>query len=149
MPEDLSEVIRHLEAAYPREGCGVLLRAGEGGPWRVRPLRNACDALHTSRTAYAFDPREWLGVLLEAEARSEHVACVFHSHVDRGAYFSDEDRRQAAPDGQPLIPGVTYLVIAVRAGCARDAAIFWWECGGFQDRRVSLDLLGRQPDGIP
>jgi proteasome lid subunit RPN8/RPN11 len=149
LPEDLSEVVRHLEAAYPREGCGVLLRAGEEGPWRVRPLRNACDALHTSRTAYAFEPREWLGVLLEAEARGEHVACVFHSHVDAGAYFSDEDRHQAAPDGQPLIPDVTYLVFSVHSGCVKEARIFWWKCGEFRDRRVSLDSLSSQREGIP
>lgn len=149
LPADLSEVVRHLESSYPREGCGVLLRAGEGGPWRVRPLRNACDALHTSHTAYAFDPREWLGVLLDAETRGEHVACVFHSHVDRGAYFSDEDRRQAAPDGQPLIPSVAYLVFSVHSGCVRDARIFWWKCGEFQDRRVSRDSLSSQRKGNP
>ena len=148
LPEDLSDVIRHLESTYPQEGCGVLLRAGEGGAWRVRPLRNACDALHTS-TAYAFDPREWLGVLVEAEARGEHVACVFHSHVDTGAYFSTEDRRQAAPEGQPLLPGVAYLVISIHSGCAREAEIFWWECGDFRGRRVSLDSLSGQPLRIP
>ncbi len=154
LPEDLSEVVRHLESAYPREGCGVLLRAGAGGAWRVRPLRNAYDEHHarepvrfprTSRTAYLFDPREWLAVLTEAEARGEQVACVFHSHVDAGAYFSDEDRRMAAPDGLPLIPGVSYLVMAVHSGCVSEAGIFWWRCGEFLERRVSRELLTRQP----
>ncbi|HYO52540.1 M67 family metallopeptidase [Archangium sp.] len=158
LPEDLSDVIRHLESSYPREGCGVLLRAGEGGPWRVRPLRNAYDELHagdpvrfprTSRTAYAFEPREWLGVLLEAEARGEHVACVFHSHVDCGADFSGEDRHQAAPDGHPLLPGVSYLVMAIHSGCVRDSRIFWWDYGIFQGRRVSLDLKSLHPLEIP
>ena len=116
---------------------------GTQGPGALRPLRNVQDELHardpvrfprTSRTAYAFEPREWLGVLMEAEARGEHVACVFHSHVDSGADFSDEDRHQAAPDGHPLLPGVSYLVIAIHSGCVRDAKIFWWECGFFQGR---------------
>jgi [CysO sulfur-carrier protein]-S-L-cysteine hydrolase len=154
LPEDLSDVIRHLESAYPQEGCGVLLRAGEGGAWRVRPLRNAYDAHaardpvrfpRTSRTAYLFDPREWLAVLTEAEARGEHVAYVFHSHVDAGAYFSDEDRRLAAPDGQPLLPGVSYLVMAVHSGCVSNTTIFWWNCGEFQERRVSPELFKCQP----
>ncbi|PTL85415.1 Mov34/MPN/PAD-1 family protein [Vitiosangium sp. GDMCC 1.1324] len=129
LPEDLSDVVRHLESTYPREGCGVLLRAGEGGSWRVLPLRNVHAA---PRIAYAFEPREWLGVLLEAEARGEHVACVFHSHVDTSADFSDEDRRQAAPDGDPLLPGVCYLVVAVHAGHISDMKIFWWDCGEFR-----------------
>ena len=143
LPEDLSDVVHHLESAWPREGCGVLLRAGPEGPWRCRPLRNVQDALHeedpvrsprSSRHAYAFDPREWLGVLLEAEARGEAVACVFHSHVDGPADFSPEDRRQAAPDGQPLLPGVSYLVMAVHAGSVTNASIFRWEGGGFSRR---------------
>lgn len=154
LPEDVSEIVRHLESCYPREGCGVVLRAGEGGLWRVRPLRNAQDALHaqdpvcfprTSRTAFAFDPREWLGVLLEADARGEHVACVFHSHVDAGADFSDEDRRQAAPDGQPLLAGVCHLVMAVSSGYIKDTKIFWWECGEFRGRRVLLKFNSLQP----
>ncbi|HEX8823576.1 MAG TPA: M67 family metallopeptidase [Archangium sp.] len=145
LPEDLSEVIRHLETCYPREGCGVLLRAGEEGPWRVRPLRNVQDDLHasdpvrfprTSRTAYAFDPREWLGVLTEAEAQGEQVACVFHSHVDTDACFSDEDRRQAAPEGQILIPGAAYLVMAIHSGCVSEGRIFRWACGEFQGHPV-------------
>lgn len=146
LPEDLSEVIRHLEACYPREGCGVLLRAGEGGAWRVRPLRNVSGA---PRTTYAFEPREWLGVLLEAEARGEQVVCVFHSHVDADATFSDEDRRHAAPDGQPLLPGASYLVMAVHSGCVRDMKIFWWSCGNFQESHVLLDSLQLQPLEIP
>lgn len=158
LPEDLSEVIRHLESCYPREGCGVLLRAGQGGAWRVRSLRNAQDELHardpvrfprTSRTAFSFEPREWLGVLLEAEARGEHVACVFHSHVDTGADFSDEDRRQAAPDGHPLLPGVCHLVMAVHSGYVRDMEIFWWECGEFLGRPVLPRFEKPQPLEIP
>ncbi|MCY1077718.1 M67 family metallopeptidase [Archangium lansingense] len=158
LPEDLSDVIRHLVASYPREGCGVLLRAGDSGPWRVRPLRNVQDELHarepvrfprTSRTAYAFEPREWLGVLMEAEARGEYVACVFHSHVDGDADFSEEDRRQATPDGEPLLPGVSYLVIAIHSGYVRDVKIFWWECGFFRGLRVLLDFESIHPSKIP
>jgi [CysO sulfur-carrier protein]-S-L-cysteine hydrolase len=142
LPEDLSEVIRHLESCYPEEGCGVLLRAGEGGPWRIRPLRNTSRA---PRTSYLFEPREWLGVLMEAETRGEQVACVFHSHVDTDATFSDEDRRQAAPGGQPLLPGVSYLVMAVHSGYVREARIFWWEHKEFQESPVSWTLPGCQP----
>lgn len=150
LPLDLSPIIRHLEFTYPSEGCGVLLRKDQGG-WRVLPMVNVYDRYHgkdpvrfprTSRTAYLFDPREWLRVLEEAERSGEQVACVFHSHIDAGAYFSAEDRIMAAPDGDPLLPGVTYLVVAIDAGLATGATLFWWESGEFKESAVSLS--GRQ-----
>ena len=144
LPEDLGDVVRHLESTWPQEGCGVLLRAGRSGPWRCRPLRNVQDALHaedpvrfarTARTAYAFEPREWLHVLQDAERRGEALRCVFHSHVDGGVEFSAEDRRQAAPGGQPLLPGVCYLVVAVRRGRAEGAALYHWTGAHFARAR--------------
>lgn len=137
LPSDLSDVIRHLETCYPLEGCGVILRAGAGGPWRVRPLLNAYDR-YRARSAYRFEPGEWLRVNLEADARDEQVACVFHSHVDGLAVFSAEDRAQAAPDGQPILPGVSYLVVNIHGGRATEARLFWWSAGDFRDRPVPL-----------
>jgi len=145
LPEDLSEVIRHLEETYPQEGCGVILRAGPEGPWRIWPLPNAYDWYHaadpvrfphTSRTAYLFEPRDWLALNLEADARGEQIACVFHSHVNGIADFSPEDRAQALPAGQPLLPDVSYLVVAVVGGRATEARLFRWVEGEFLDRLV-------------
>lgn len=129
LPEDLSDVLRHLESCYPDEGCGVLLLAEGEGRWRMCPLRNALTAVpapRSPRTAYAFDPSEWLQVLLDAERRGERLMCVFHSHVDGGVDFSPEDRHQAAPGGEPLLPGVSYLVVAVRSGRAGETALYRW-----------------------
>jgi [CysO sulfur-carrier protein]-S-L-cysteine hydrolase len=146
LPRDLSKVIAHLESAYPNEGCGVLLRTPRG-EWISCPMRNAYDRYHaqdplrfprTSRTAYLFDPKEWLAVCEEADALGGEVACVFHSHGDVGAYFSDEDRAMAAPDGEPVLPGVIYLVVAVDAGKATGAKAFQWHQGGFVETSVQL-----------
>ncbi|GMT98971.1 hypothetical protein KH5H1_30900 [Corallococcus caeni] len=130
-PEVLTRMIRHLEAAWPQEGCGVILRSGEGevGSWRVVPLPNASP---TPRVAYAFAPEPWLQVCLDADAREEEVACVFHSHVDAPAVFSSEDRRQAAPAGIALLPQVSYIVVAIRGGRAASASQSVWSTGGFQ-----------------
>lgn len=129
-PEVLDAIVRHLESAWPLEGCGVVLRQGTRGPWRCRPLRNA----RAARDAYAFDPAEWLGVLREADARGEQLMWVFHSHVsgDGDAGFSREDRRQAAPGGEPLLPGVSYLVMALRHGRVTARRLFRWEGKDFQ-----------------
>ncbi len=145
LPRLLSEVIAHAEADYPREACGLLLL--REGHWRVRPMANAYDRYHgkdpvrfprTSQTAYLFDPKEWLQISTEADANGEQIACVYHSHVDAGAYFSAEDRAMAAPDGEPILPGTAYLVVAVDAGKATAAKLFWWERGDFQQSEVRL-----------
>ena len=142
---DWSVVVRYLEAAWPQEGCGVILRAGAEGTWRVRFMPNAYDRYHaadpvryphTSRTAYLFEPRDWLALNLEADSRGEQIACVFHSHVNGIADFSAEDRAQALAAGQPLLPDVSYLVVAVVAGRASEARLFRWVEGEFLDHLV-------------
>jgi [CysO sulfur-carrier protein]-S-L-cysteine hydrolase len=146
LPGDLSAVFRHLEACYPLEGCGVLLR-GEAGGWRVRPLLNAYDRYHaedpvrfprSARTAYWVEPREWLAVNREADAQNEQVACLFHSHIEGVARLSAEDRHAAAPGGTPLFPGVSYLVVNVVQGRATEARWYRWGGGEFRDQAVSL-----------
>lgn len=147
LPPDLSEIIRHLEASYPQEGCGVILRSVSAGTWRIHSLPNAYDRHHavdpgrfprTSRTAYLFEPRDWLALLKEADARGEQLACVFHSHVNGIADFSAEDRAQAAPAGLPLLPDISYLVVAVVDGQATEARLFRWIERDFLDRQVPL-----------
>lgn len=147
LPPDLSEVVRHLEAMYPQEGCGVLLWNPKAHTWRVQPITNAYDRYHaadpvrfprTSRTAYFFEPREWLLLHQQADARGEQIACVFHSHINGVADFSAEDRAEAAPAGLPVLPGVSYLVVAVEGGRATQARLFWWQNEDFRDRPVPL-----------
>ncbi len=110
-------------------------------------MANAYDAYHakdplrfprTSRTAYVFDSRDWLKVCEEADQSGERVGCIFHSHVDVGAYFSAEDRAMAAPDNEPLLPGVAYLVVAVDEGKASAIRLFWWDRGAFQEKSIPL-----------
>lgn len=148
LPEDLSPILRHLEAAYPNEGCGLVFR-GADGTLRVQPMQNAYDRYHavdpqtyprTARTAYTFDGREHLRVSREAEARGETLTCIFHSHADVGAYFSAEDEAMAAPGGEPLYPGVAYLVVAVDKGRTTAAKIFRWVAGRFEAEELALLL---------
>lgn len=147
LPADLGPVLRHLEAAYPNEGCGVVLRRVADGGLRVRLVENAYDRFHalepehfprTARTAYLLDPRELLAIHRECDERGEEICCVFHSHADIGAYFSPEDRRQALPDGDPALPGVSYLVVAVDRGRATAACRYRYEAGEFRETVVPL-----------
>lgn len=146
MGAELGAIARHLESVYPDEGCGLILRTQDGRHRSVL-MANAYDRYHardpehfprTARTAYLFDPKEWLAVSEAVDRAGESVACVFHSHADVGAYFSAEDREMAAPDGFPVLPGVSYLVVAVDSGRARAAKLFWWNGDGFDEGSVSL-----------
>jgi proteasome lid subunit RPN8/RPN11 len=140
-----AEAVHHLEACYPAEGCGVVL-AGPGGA-RFVPLANAYGAWamrdpaafpRDARSAFVFEPSSWLGLLRAADGAGEQVTCIVHSHPDGQAAFSAEDMAQAAPGGLPLLPGVAYLVVAVRAARAMEASCARWVRGGFQEVGLSL-----------
>jgi proteasome lid subunit RPN8/RPN11 len=100
-------MLAHCEKHYPEEACGLLLGPPEGNvATDCRPCANVQNRLHAedagahprdARTAYRIDPRDLFD--LTRAARDEGLAfrAIFHSHADVGAYFSDEDQRQAAP----------------------------------------------------
>lgn len=141
----LEALYRHLEAAYPDEGCAVIVD-GPNGP-RVELMDNVYDRYHrvdpeafprTARSAYLMDPRAFLKLATALERTAERVAVIVHSHADVGAYFSDEDRAQAAPLGQPLLPGTDYLVVAVDQGRVAGAKLFRFERGAYTEIDVPV-----------
>jgi len=138
--EVLRAAVRHLEACSPEEGCGVVLQGGAGA--RFVPLANAYPRWaatdpagfpRDARSAYLFEPAEWLGVLRAAEARGEELLCIVHSHPEGPAAFSAEDRALAAPDGIPLFPGVAHLVVGLHGGRASSAAWVIWDGSAFRE----------------
>ncbi len=144
----LLQIVAHLESTYPSEGCGLVLEGSPAGQ-QVVPMRNAYDRYHqkdperfprTSATAYLFDPLEWLRVSEQADRDARQVAVVFHSHCDVGAYFSAEDQAMAAPEGEPLLPGVAYLVVAVDGRKASGAKLFRFEEKEFREHPIALPV---------
>lgn len=97
----------HCEKEYPHEACGLLVGPPDAPKATdCRPCANVQNRLHAenprenprdARTAYRIDPRDLFD--LTRRTRDEGLAfkAIFHSHADVGAYFSDEDQRQAAP----------------------------------------------------
>ena len=113
---------------YPNETCGIVVRQ-QDARLRVVVCENLQDRYHaadpetfprTARTAYKMDER----VLVRAAQAGETVVAIWHSHCDCGAYFSAEDARCAAPAGEPLFPGVRYLVLSVVDRVLADVALF-------------------------
>ena len=138
--EVLARLVAHLTTALPDEGCALLLSRGDAV--RFVPMENAQAAHHardpqafprTARTAFSLDPKAWLAVLRAADTAGERVLAIAHSHPDGPAEFSAEDRRWAAPDGEPLFPGTAHLVIAFEDRRPAGARWVLWSSGDFRE----------------
>ena len=131
----MEQILAHGGRAYPGEACGLLV-GPEGGDIRVAiETANVIDELHaedpeqfprTSRTGYVVDPSAQYRIMKEADAAGEAIRGIYHSHADTGAYFSDEDKAQALPFGQPAFPDAVYIVADVQDGEARGAKAYVW-----------------------
>ncbi|MFQ5898192.1 MAG: Mov34/MPN/PAD-1 family protein [Candidatus Methylomirabilia bacterium] len=119
-PEEFAQIRRQAEAEYPQECCGVIL-VGPGDKRLLLPFRNIQNEKHAqdpahyprdARTAYYADPQDVMK-LMRLEPEGYRAVTFYHSHIDVGAYFSETDKRQAAPGGEALYPDAAYLVVSV------------------------------------
>lgn len=130
-PEHLSRIIDIAKAGYPDEACGLIV----GKSWdeaRLVEMDNVYDRYRerdperfprTARTAYMMDPLKQMKAVDEGGG----LLCIWHSHCDMGAYFSDEDVEVALGGGdEPFWPETAYLVVSVRNGEVDAAKVFLW-----------------------
>ena len=136
----LKEIHAHAIREYPSECCGMILGPRESNAWtRFYPCQNMQDALHkdspkhfprTSRTAYIIGSKDHIAVDKILRATEGRIAAIYHSHIDKDAYFSEEDIKQALYKGEPFYPDTAYLVFSVKkiAGEIKVAGqkIFYW-----------------------
>ena len=134
---------------YPEEVCGVL--AGpESDPLRltaVYPVKNILNRLHaedpvryprTAAEGYVLDPKEHMLLERKLSQAGQTIRVIFHSHVDVGAYFSEEDTRRGLWDGEPLFPGVAYLVCGIKERRPDGAILARFDAGtrNFTETRI-------------
>ena len=116
MPQpQLEAILRHGEATYPHECCGLLLgrMAGPDAPRLVAeayPMRNANQDSPANR--FAFDPREHIQAQRAARDRGLEIVGFYHSHPDHPARPSQFDLDHAA------WPGYSYLIVSILQGQA-------------------------------
>jgi proteasome lid subunit RPN8/RPN11 len=110
----LAQIVAHLEAAYPYEGCGILIGRSENGLKMVVEVMETGNARDegTQHNRYLIPPEELLAGELRAEALGLEVIGYFHSHPDHPDRPSEFDRENAWP-------GYSYLITAVRGGEAK------------------------------
>lgn len=134
----IKQIYQQAEAEYPHECCGLLLCEAKNPQvlTRVIPCRNVQDDYHkqdpaafprTARQAYWMDPKDLLTIHKSMRKTGEQIRVIYHSHIDAGAYFSEEDQRMAVCDGKPVYPGAEYLVISVKKGKVQQSQWYGWD----------------------
>jgi proteasome lid subunit RPN8/RPN11 len=133
----LNEVFAHAREADPEECCGIISGDHTTRHRSVMRCRNDMTLHHRrdpanhprdGREGFYMNELDYLRAESEAEARGELVTCVYHSHVECGAYFSELDQEFAE---QPLFPfpEADHLVVSVVGGKVVDRALYRREPG--------------------
>ena len=128
----------HALDAVPEECCGLITgRSGE--PFvRLSRISNVMNKMHLSdprqypldaTVGYYMAETEYLNAMLQAEERGEFVTGVYHSHLNAGAYLSDEDRAYAENPLFPF-PGALQIVLSVSGGRIKEVACFGPDASG-------------------
>ncbi|MGH7539650.1 MAG: M67 family metallopeptidase, partial [Gemmatimonadota bacterium] len=130
VPASLARRIeRSLEAAYPAEGCGVLL--GEAGVGvrvvaRCEPATNRWAGRHDR---YRVDPALLVRLMAEEDAGGPSILGFYHSHPDGVPRPSPTDLEHAWP-------WYHYLILAVDGGRAADGRAWELVDGRFRERTL-------------
>ena len=138
IPKHLMDICyQHAIQHIPHEACGVL-----SGPFDANhvdqfyPLENIINQLHAqnpqhwprnSRNGYVIDPQAFLKLQNQLQKKHQAIKIYMHSHIDVGAYFSEEDQQRASLKGQPLLPEALYLVCAVKNKQPDGAILVWFD----------------------
>lgn len=139
-PTALAACYADARRCHPEESCGFLLGPADAARCdEARPCENQQNRMHArdperfprdATTAYSLALKD-IRVLEDSAATARPVKIIYHSHVDRGAYFSDEDHRAALFfDGTPTYP-VDYLVISCHQDRVHGAKLFRFQDGKF------------------
>jgi proteasome lid subunit RPN8/RPN11 len=109
----LKEIHAHGTAAYPYEGCGLLLGYSENGDnvaTAVFPVANRWPVEEEKRERFQITGEDMLQAELAAMALALEVIGVFHSHPDCPPVASPRDLAWAAWSGY------SYLITEVSNG---------------------------------
>jgi proteasome lid subunit RPN8/RPN11 len=112
------QIQAHGVAAYPFEGCGLLLGTAVNGHnivSAIRPTQNVWPNEEEKRIRFRIDEKEWALVELEAMKLGLDVIGVFHSHPDSPPVASPRDLAWAA------FPGYSYLITEIRQRQPQDS----------------------------
>ncbi len=141
-----AEIRAHGAAAYPYEGCGLLLGTVENGRnvvTAVCPLPNMWPDEEEKRVRFRIAPEDWRDAELEALAEGVDIVGIFHSHPDHPPVASPRDLAWAS------WPGYSYLITEIRDGQPLGSRS--WQLAedrsGFIEEQVQIELNAEKLTG--
>ena len=136
-------------AAFPNEGCGFILGQVSEAREAIEfvACRNIQNELNqrdptrfprTAETAYVIDSHEQEQVQAEAKQKGLDIIAIVHSHPNHDVYFSQEDKENACPWGEPLFPNMSYIVVSVYDAAVKAISDFYWdiEQNDFEEHKI-------------
>ena len=107
----LAALSRAVEAAYPQEGCGLLVGAWDGeGNCTIERIAESANLAGEPQHRFEVDPRLQLALQRELRGRPERVVGVYHSHPDGAPEPSETDR------GRAFDRDLVWLIASVESG---------------------------------
>jgi proteasome lid subunit RPN8/RPN11 len=103
-------MVRHAEATYPRECCGVMIGSTDGDHKLVTEA-HALENVYTGgqEDRYEIRPADLLNSDREARKQGLDLIGIFHSHPDCAAYFSKTDLEHSCP-------WYSFVVLSIQKG---------------------------------
>ncbi len=114
------------EAAYPFEGCGLLLGpyAKDKTATQVVTLKNMLREEGRGRFDFTFSPKEFMEAQRAAEKEKLDVVGLYHTHPDHPPRPSKTD------ENQPMLSGWINVIASVHGGKFKEAKAWWREEDG-------------------
>jgi len=122
-PQAWDALRQQSEAAYPFEGCGLLV-----GPYGLEKkateiilLRNTLRDEGRGRFDFQFSPQEFAQAQLAAGQKDLDVVGIYHTHPDH------PPRPSATDINQPMLAGWISVIASVHGGKFKEAKAWWRE----------------------
>lgn len=128
--EVLADMLRHVDAGYPNEACGVL--AGDAG--RVTRHYPAVNASDTPRTFSEIAPAELLTIWNDIDSHDWQALAYYHSHPETQAYPSPRDVLWSHG-----WPGTYYIIFSFADRAAPVVRAFLIEGDTIHEHRIEVE----------
>ena len=129
------EIIAHLHACFPEEGCGLIIGRPLDAGWVVTEVVTSANVAENRDRTFEIDPGLRLRTQRQARARGDVILGHFHSHPFGEPVPSETDRKRAADE-----PSLIWLVIGMRWGGTQGFAAWRAEPGSGDMQRVMIDV---------
>jgi len=130
-------LLDHAERSYPHESCGFIIGTIDGNRAVAESYVPANNQVETNaRRRFLIDPMAYSRVEDQADEMGKSIVSIVHSHPDHPDRPSEFDRAHA-------MPGLSYIIVSVRAGKAESHRS--WQLSPDRKRFNPEDILSGGP----